>query len=427
VRMLIKGGRVVDPASGTDAALDVLVEGGRIAAVGPRIDAPGADVLDASRLVVAPGFIDMHVHLREPGQEHKETIATGTRAAAAGGFTTVCAMPNTSPVNDRREVTETILARAAAGGLVHVLPIGALTLGLRGVELADFASQIAAGAAAFSDDGRCIQDPGLMRRALAAAKALGALIIDHCEDAALAEEGVVHAGAASRRLGLPGIPAASEEAMVRRDILLAEELGARIHIAHLSTRGAARLVREAKARGVKVTAEATPHHLVLDDAALTAPDTRYKVNPPLRSAEDRKALLEAVKDGTVDVFATDHAPHTLGEKATPFEKAPFGMVGLETAVPVLLDRLVSAGVISLSRFVEMSSTAPARILGLAAKGRIAPGADADLTLLDLAAESVVDAAAFCSKGRNTPFDGWRLRGGPAVTIVSGRVVFPFRP
>jgi len=425
--MLIRGGRVVDPASGTDAVLDVLIKDGRIAKVAPRIEAAGADVLDASRLVVAPGFIDMHVHLREPGQELKETISTGTRAAAAGGFTTVCAMPNTAPVNDRSEVTALILARAAAVGLVHVLPIGALTLGLRGLELADFAAQLAAGAAAFSDDGRCIQDPRLMRRALAAVEALGALITDHCEDADLAGGGVVHEGAASRRLGLRGISSASEESMVSRDILLAEELGARIHIAHLSTRGGARLVREAKARGVKVTAEATPHHLVLDDSVLTAPDPRYKVNPPLRSAEDRNALLEAVKDGAVDVFATDHAPHTPAEKTQPFEKAPFGMVGLETAVSLLLDRLVSAGVISLARFIEMSSTAPARILGLASKGRIEPGADADLTLLDLAAETIVDASTFRSKGRNTPFGGWRLRGVPAYTIVAGRVVYPDRP
>lgn len=425
--MLIRGGRVVDPASGTDAVLDVLVLDGRIAQVAPRIEAPGTDVLDASRFVVAPGFIDMHVHLREPGQESKETIASGTRAAAAGGFTAVCAMPNTMPANDRREVTALILARAGTGGLVHVLPIGALTLGLRGVELSDFAAQRAAGVAAFSDDGRCIQDLGLMRRALAAVTSVGALITDHCEDAALARGGVVHEGAASRRLGLPGIPAAAEEAMVSRDVLLAEELGTRIHIAHLSTRGGVRLVRDAKARGVRVTAEATPHHLVLDDGALTAPDPRYKVNPPLRSAGDREALLEAVQDGTVDVFSTDHAPHTPAEKALPFEQAPFGMVGLETAVAVLLDRLVARGIISLARFVEMSSCAPARILGLASKGRIAPGADADLTLLDLAAESMVDASAFRSKGRNTPFDGWRLRGLPAVTIVSGRVVYPFRP
>jgi dihydroorotase len=424
---LIRGGRIVDPASRTDALLDILLDAGRIAEIAPRIEAAGAKIIDVSGLVIAPGFIDMHVHLREPGQEHKETIATGTRAAAAGGFTSICAMPNTLPVNDRPEVTRTILAQAAAGGLVHVFPIGALTIGLQGVELADFVSQAAAGAVAFSDDGRCIQDPDIMRRALEKAKALGALITDHCEDAALADGGVVHDGAASRRLGLRGIPAEAEEAMVRRDILLAGELDAAIHIAHLSTRGSARLVREAKARGVKVTVEATPHHLVLDDSALTAPDPNYKVNPPLRSPEDRRALLEAVKDGTIDVLATDHAPHAAEEKAATFDRAPFGMVGLETAVPVLLDRLVAGGVISLTRFVEMFSTAPARILGLAGKGRIAPGADADLTLLDLAAESVVDVAAFRSKGRNSPFGGWRLRGGPAMTIVAGRVVFPFRP
>jgi dihydroorotase len=427
LKTLIRGGRVDDPASRTDATLEILIDGGRIAAVAPRIDAPGAAVIDAAGLVVAPGFIDMHVHLREPGQEHQETITTGTRAAAAGGFTSVCAMPNTSPPNDRRDVTEAILARAAEDGAVNVFPIGALTLGLRGLELADFRAQVEAGVVAFSDDGRCVQDPGLMRRAVEAVKALGSLITDHCEDAALADGGVVHDGAAARRLNLRGIPAEAEEAMVRRDILLAESLDARLHIAHLSTRGAARLVREAKARGVRITAEATPHHLVLDDSALTSADTTYKVNPPLRSAEDARALVEAVRDGTIDAFATDHAPHSAAEKAAPFDRAPFGMVGLETAVAVLLDRLVHRGMISLPRFIEMWSTAPARILGLTNKGRISPGADADLTILDPESEATVDAAAFRSKGRNTPFDGWRLKGRPAMTIVGGRLAFPFAP
>jgi len=424
---LIRGGRVIDPASGTDAPLEVLIDGSRIAAVAPWIDAPGAAIIDAAGWIVAPGFIDMHVHLREPGQEPKETIATGTRAAAAGGFTSVCAMPNTSPPNDRRDVTEAILARAAAGAAVNVFPIGALTLGLRGLEPADYRAQIEGGVVAFSDDGRCIQDAGIMRRAVEEIRSLGSLITDHCEDAGLAGDGLVHDGAAARRLGLRGIPAEAEEAMVRRDIGLAETLGARLHIAHLSTRGAARLVREAKARGVRITAEATPHHLILDDSALTSPDTRFKVNPPLRSAEDVRALVEAVRDGTIDAVATDHAPHTAAEKAAPFDRAPFGMVGLETAVAVLLDRLVGRGVLSLPRLIEMMSTAPARILGLASKGRIAPGADADVTLLDPESESTVDAAAFRSKGRNTPFDGWRLKGRPVMTIVGGRVVFSIAP
>jgi dihydroorotase len=427
LKTLIRGGRIIDPASGTDALLEILIDGSRIAAIAPRIDAPEASIIDASRLVVAPGFIDMHVHLREPGQEYKETIATGTRAAAAGGFTSVCAMPNTSPPNDRRGATEEILARAAATAAVNVFPIGALTLGLRGLEPADYRAQLEAGVVAFSDDGRCIQDARIMRRAVEEIRALGSLITDHCEDAALAAGGVVHAGEAARRLNLRGIPAEAEEAMVRRDIDLAESLDARLHIAHLSTRGAVRLVREAKGRGAKITAEATPHHLVLDDSALTSPDTRFKVNPPLRSGEDVRALVEAVRDGTIDAVATDHAPHSPAEKAEPFDRAPFGMVGLETAVAVLLDRLVHRGVISLSRLVEMLSAGPARILGLTDKGRIAPGADADLTLFDPESEFTVDAAAFQSKGRNTPFEGWRLKGRPAMTIVGGRVAFPFIP
>ena len=302
MRTIIRGGRVLDPSSGTDARLEVLLDDGRIAAVAPRIEAAEAAVIDAARMVVAPGFIDMHVHLREPGQEHKETIATGTRAAAAGGFTAVCAMPNTSPPNDRPAVTRAIRARAAAAGLVTVYPVAALTLGLRGAELADYRGQIAAGAIAFSDDGRCVQDTGLMARAVEAIRDLGSFITDHCEDAALAGGGLVNDGPAARRLGLPGIPPEAEVAMIRRDIGLAERLGARLHIAHLSTRSGVRLVREAKARGVKVTAEAAPHHLVLDDSALTAADARYKVNPPLRRADDARALIEAARDGTIDAF-----------------------------------------------------------------------------------------------------------------------------
>ena len=425
MKILIKNGRVVDPESAIDETLDILVDGGRIADIKPSIKAKDATVIDAARLVVAPGFIDMHAHLREPGQTSKETIETGARAAARGGFTSVCAMPNTRPANDERAVTEFILAQAAKKAVVNVYPIGALTKGLLGWEVTDMADLIAAGAIAFSDDGRCVQDNRVMRRALETAKSLGALVIDHCEDRPLWEGGVMHEGPASRRLGLPGIPAAAEDIMVARDIILAEALETRVHIAHLSTKGAAHFVREAKSRGVRISAEVTPHHLLLDDGDLEKRETSLKVNPPLRSAEDVRALIAAVKDGTLDVFVTDHAPHTTKEKDAPIEKAPFGMVGLETAVSLLLDRLVNKNVISIMRFIEMISTKPAQLLSLKAKGRIAVGADADLTILNLHQNVVVDAGAFASKGRNSPFHGWKLKGAPVMTIVGGRVVYPF--
>jgi len=423
--LLIRSGRVVDPASGTDGVLDILIRGSRVEAIRPNIDAPGADVIDAAGLVVAPGFIDLHVHLREPGQTAKETILTGSRAAVRGGFTTVCAMPNTTPPQDHPEVIAYVRAEADRAGLVGVLPVGALTKGLRGAELTDVEALSKAGAAAFSDDGKCIQDEALMRRAMESARKAGSFVIDHCEDTALAEGGVIHEGAVSRRLGLRGIPAAAEEAMVARDIKLAEAAGVRVHIAHLSTRGAAELVRAAKRRGVPVTAEVTPHHLLLTESALEGRDPNFKMNPPLRGDDDAAALLEAVRDGTVDVFATDHAPHTAAEKSAGIEGAPFGVVGLETAVSLLLDRLVGRDILSLDRFVAMWTVKPAGVLGRRGLGRVAPGGEADLTLLDLGREVIVDAAAFASKGRNTPFDGWALRGAPVLTVRGGRVVYPF--
>jgi len=425
VRLLIKNGRVIDPQSGTDETLDILIDKGKIVDLKAKIDVKEAKVVDASRLVVAPGFIDMHVHLREPGQEHKETIETGALAAAKGGFTSICAMPNTSPPNDRRQVTEYILSEAAKRAVVNVFPISAITKGLQGAELTDMADQVAAGAVAFSDDGKCIQTSQVMRRALEYSKFLHTLIIDHCEDQSLSEDGVMHEGLNSYQLGLRGIPAAAEEIMVARDIILAEKAETGVHIAHLSTKGSVHLVREAKKRKVKVTAEATPHHLILSDASLEHYETNYKVNPPLRSQADIKALLEAVKDGTVDVIATDHAPHAPEEKDAELDKAPFGMVGLETAVSLILDRLVNKNIISLAKFIEMISAKPAELLGLTGKGKIALGADADLTILNLHKEIVVDVNAFQSKSRNSPFDGWKLKGVPAMTIVAGRVVFPF--
>jgi dihydroorotase len=425
MELLIRNGRVVDPATKTDETLDILIRDGRITGVGPRIEVRAREVIDAARLVVVPGLIDMHVHLREPGGEAKETIATGSRAAAKGGFTTVCAMPNTNPVNDNIRVTERILAGAARTSLVNVLPVAAISKGSRGEELVDMAGLCAAGAVAFSDDGRPVAGSRFMNRALEAAKALGALVIDHCEDRDLSGDGVMHEGAVSRRLRVRGIPASAEEVMIARDLILARELGTRIHIAHLSTAGGLLALRAAKDQGVAATAEVTPHHLLLTDAALEGRDPDFKMNPPLRSPEHVEALAGAVKSGLVDVIATDHAPHTVGEKSRGLEKAPFGIVGLETAVALLLDRLVHKKVIPLGRFVELLSSNPARILGLRDKGRIAVGADADLTILNLAKAGTIDKNAFESKGRNTPFDGWKLKGRAVMTIVGGRVVYPF--
>jgi dihydroorotase len=423
VTLLVRGGRLVDPATGVDAVQDVLLSGPRIERVGGG-GVTADRIIDATGLVVVPGLIDMHVHLRQPGFEAKETIATGARAAVRGGFTTVCAMPNTDPIADGPETIAWVRAEARRVGLAHVLPIAAVTRGSRGEELVDMAACVSAGAIAFSDDGRPVAGDAIMRLALTGAAAAGSLVIDHCEDRALAGGGVMHEGPASARLGLPGIPSASEDVIVARDIALAEELGLRVHIAHVSTAGAVDLIGRAKGRGVLVSAEATPHHLFLTDEDVRADDADTKMNPPLRSAGDAAALVAGLRSGAIDVIATDHAPHTPAEKARGFREAPFGVVGLETAVSLVLDRLVAPGLISIARFAELLSTNPARLLGLPSKGRIEAGADADLTLLDLTAAVTVDKSAFASKGRNTPFNGWSLQGAPVMTIVGGRVVYP---
>ncbi len=423
MRLLIKNGRVIDPSSGTDDTLDILIDKGKIVELKARIDAKEAKLIDASRLVVAPGFIDMHVHLRDPGQEDKETISTGSQAAAKGGFTSIACMPNTNPVNDNRGVTEYILSEAKKKAAVNVFPIAAITRGLRGEELTDMADLVEAGAVAFSDDGHPLENSQTMRRALEYSKLLNTLIIDHCEDRNLSGEGVMNEGYYSYLFGLRGMPDSSEEIMIARDIILAQKAGARIHIAHLSVKGAVDLIKEAKKKKVKVTAEVTPHHLFLTDACLETYDTNLKVNPPLRSKEDTQALVQAVKEEVIDAFSTDHAPHATDEKDVEFDVAPFGICGLETAVSLLLDRLVNKNVISLQKFIQMSSTNPALILGLEKKGKISPGADADLTILNLHKEIVVDVKSFKSKSRNTPFHDWKLRGAAVMTIVGGKIVF----
>jgi dihydroorotase len=422
--MLIRGGRVLDPANGVDGALDVLVKDGRIERVGAGLRADqAAAVLEAAGKVVCPGFIDIHVHLREPGLEYKETVATGTRAAAAGGFTAVCCMANTQPVNDNRSITDYIRAKAETEGAVRVYAIGAVTRGLAGKELAELAELAEAGCVAFSDDGKCVMNASLYRRAMEYTLPFGVPIISHAEDEHLASGGAMHEGAVSTELGIPGVSAAAEDVMVARDLLLAELTGAHLHIAHLSTAGAVRLVREAKARGVRVTAEVTPHHLLLTDEAVRSFDPNTKMNPPLRSRRDAEAVLEAVVDGTIDCIATDHAPHAQSEKEGEFDHAAFGIVGLETAVSLLLDRLVRPGLLPLGTLVSRLSRDPARLLGLPG-GSLTPGAPADLTLLDPAAEWTVDPGRFASKSRNTPFAGWTLTGRPWRTIVGGRVAWP---
>ena len=421
--VLIRGGRVIDPANSVDAVQDVLLEDGKVAKLGAKLTAPpGAAVIEAAGKLVCPGFIDIHVHLREPGHEYKETVATGTRAAAAGGFTAVCCMANTSPVNDNRAVTDYILAKARSEGVVRVYPIGAVTRGLEGRELAELAELAEAGCVAFSDDGKCVMNAGLYRRAMEYTLPFAVPVISHAEDQTLSQGGSMHEGVVSTELGLRGIPAAAEDVMVARDIVLAELTGAHVHIAHLSTAGAVRLVREGKARGVRVTAEVTPHHLVLTDEAVRSWDGNTKMAPPLRTKRDTEALVEALADGTIDCVATDHAPHAVAEKEGEFDRAANGVVGLETALSLLYDRLVRPGVLPLDRLVARLSRDPARLLNLPG-GTLAPGAPADVTLIDPEATVTVDPARFASRSRNTPFAGWTLTGRPWKTIVGGTVVW----
>ena len=424
MRTLIQKGRVVDPSQDLDGFVDILLEDGEVARLGERLEAPPhTEVVDASGLVVAPGFIDIHVHLREPGQEYKETVRTGTMAAAAGGFTAVCCMANTVPPNDHRSITEHIRGEAERHGFARVYPIGAVSKGLEGKQLAEIGEMAAAGAVAISDDGRPVMDAELMRRALLYAQHYGLPVVQHAEDLNLSGGGVMHEGDTSARLGMPGIPGSAEDVMVARDLLLLEDTGGRYHVAHISTARSLELVKAARRRGLPVTCEVTPHHLLLTDEeiASTGFSTACKMKPPLRAAGDREAMLAGLADGSVDAIASDHAPHHTDEKDESFHNAPFGIVGLETTVPLCLDRLVRPGIISLARLVDLLACGPARVMGLPS-GTLRPGAPADVTLLSLEKRYAVEPTAFRSKGRSTPFAGWQLQGRAVGTFIEGRKV-----
>lgn len=421
MNLLIKNGRLIDPAQDLDGRHDLLIVDGQVAEVGERLEAEeGTETLDASGLVVSPGFIDLHTHLREPGQEHKETIASGTRAAVRGGFTAVCAMANTIPPNDERAVTEMILAEARRNGACRVYPVGAVSKGLQGEALAELAELRDAGCVAVSDDGRPVRNAQLMRRALEYTRMLGIPVIAHEEDHDLSEGTVMHEGYYSTLLGMNGSPAASEEMLVARDVILARAAGGHLHVAHLSTRGGIQAIRAARQEGIRVTCEVTPHHLALTDASVTSFSTNMKMNPPLRPEEHRQALLEAVADGTIDAIATDHAPHHFDEKNVEFDLAPFGVIGLETAFAVAYDTLVKGGWIELPRLIELMSTGPARILSLPG-GTLRKGGIGDLTLLDIDGTSQFES--YVSKASNSPFTGLSFAGRVVATVVGGKIQY----
>lgn len=419
--LLLKGGRVIDPANDLDDIRDVLIADGKIKAVDRNIQAADAVVYDVTGKIVSPGWIDMHVHLREPGFEHKETIYTGTRAAVAGGITAVAAMPNTNPVADNQSVIAFVKDKGRQVGYAKVFPIGAITKGSQGEELAEIGDMYEAGAVAISDDGKPVMNGQLMRLAMEYARMFDLPVISHAEDLKLANDGFMHEGYVSTVLGFRGIPSVAEEAMVARDLLLAQMTDSRLHIAHVSTKGAVEMIREAKKRGIPVTAEVTPHHLTLTDEAVQSFDTSTKVNPPLRAKEDQEALLQGLVDGTIDVIATDHAPHAGEEKEVEFAYAPFGLIGLETMVPLVVDRLVHQGRLTWKDAIAKVTVNPARILGLEL-GTMTVGQAADITVIDPEKVARVDKERFYSMARNTPFDGWDLKGWPVMTIVDGRVL-----
>ncbi len=420
--LLIKGGRVFSPEDSLDGELDLLAEDGKIRAIAPRIRASADQVIEAKGQIVSPGFIDIHVHLREPGGEISETLESGLRAAVAGGFTSVCPMPNTQPVNDNPELTHHLIERAKSLGLARVFPIAAVTLGSEGKTLADFRALVAAGAVGFSDDGRPVRTASLMKEALEKTKELHVPIIDHCEVPELSTGGVINEGEFSKRLGLKGIPNIAEDRCVERDVEMAEVTGGHLHIAHLSTAGAVALVRDARRRGVHATCEVTPHHFTLIDESVAQYGTNAKMNPPLRSAEDLEAVLAALQDGTVDTIVTDHAPHAPELKAKPMAQAPFGVTGLETSFGLAMKQLVHSGRVSLERLILLLSSNPARLINQPL-GRIIVGRAADLTVFDPDLEWTYLAKEGFSKSHNSPFDGWKLRGAVTATIVAGRIVY----
>ncbi|MFI5304605.1 MAG: dihydroorotase [Nitrospiria bacterium] len=421
--LFIKGGRLIDPKNGIDKIKDIVIEDGRIAEIiDPSIGtAAGGEVISASGMIVSPGFIDLHVHLRDPGQEYKEDIRSGTESAAAGGFTTVCCMPNTQPINDNETVTQYILEKAKKEGIVNVVPAGAITKGSKGEELAEIGKLKEAGCVALTDDGWPVMNGEMMRRSLEYAKAFDLVVMPHCEDKHLSAGGVMNESRISTEMGLRGIPCQAEEVMIARDILLAELTQCRIHFAHVSSEGGVRMIREAKKRGIAVTAETCPHYFTLTDDAIIGYNTNAKMNPPLRSIKDREAVKSGLSDGTIDAISTDHAPHSPDEKEQEFDKAPFGIIGLETVLPLSLT-LVRDGRISLPQMISLLSINPANILKIK-KGSLELGACADITLFDPDEDWVVDANKFKSKSRNTPFDGWKMKGKIKFTIVSGKVVY----
>ncbi len=425
MKLLIKNGHLIDPTGKENTGMNVLIEDGRVSGwlKQNEKEPEDAEIFDASGLLVAPGFIDLHVHLREPGQEHKETIASGCAAAVAGGWTSVCPMPNTKPINDNAAITRYMIEQAKKAGLANVFPIGAITKSSHGEQLAEMGEMKAAGAVAVSDDGRPVPTAGMMRRAMEYAKDFDLPVIDHCEDKSLSSGGVMHEGKISLLLGLKGMPALAEDIDVVRDILLAKETGSHIHIAHVSTKGAIEAVRRAKNEGINVTCEVTPHHFTLTDKAVEGYDTNTKMSPPLRSEEHLEAIIEGIKDGTIDAIATDHAPHHQDEKALEYDAAPFGIIGLETAVGLAFNELVHKGVINLEQLVKLCSSNPAKIFNLENRGTLTKGSIADVTIIDPDLEWTFNAGESKSKSKNSPFDGWKFNGGVVATIVAGKIVY----